>query len=54
MVRRMQIKKFTIPEERIIPITPKLKGDKFPKLLIGAPISNQSKKTLRIIPAIDN
>ena len=46
--------KLTKPEERIIPITPKLNGDMFPKLPIGAPIRNQSKKTLRIIPAKEN
>ena len=45
---------FTITEDRIIPVTPKLYGDKFPKLLIGAPTKNQSKKTLRIIPAKDD
>ena len=52
--RRIQIIKLTIPEESIIPITPKLQGDKLPKLLTGAPSKNQSKKTLKIIPAKDN
>ena len=52
--RKMQISKFTIPEDIIIPITPKLYGSKLPLLLIGAPIKNQSKKTLSIIPAKDN
>ena len=52
--RKIQITKLTIPEDIIIPITPKLKGNKFPILLIGAPSKNQSKKTLRTIPAKDN
>ena len=43
--------KLTITEDKIIPITPKLYGERFPKFLIGAPIKNQSKKTLNIIPA---
>ena len=54
VVRKIQIIKLTIPEERTIPITPKLQGDKFPKLLVGAPTRNQSKKTFSIIPAKDN
>ena len=52
--RKIHIIKLTIPEDRIIPITPKLYGNKFPTLLIGAPSKNQSKKTLSIIPAKDN
>jgi len=43
--------KFTITEDKIIPTTPKLYGERFPKFLIGAPIKNQSKKILNIIPA---
>jgi len=50
----MQIIKFTIPEDNIIPITPKLKGEIFPKFLVGAPIKNQSKKILNNIPNMDN
>ena len=46
--------KLTITEDKIIPITPKLYGERFPKFLIGAPIKNQSKKILNIIPANDN
>jgi len=52
--RKIQTIKFTITEDKIIPITPKLYGERFPKLLIGAPIKNQSKKTLNIIPANDD
>ena len=44
----------TIIEDIIIPTTPKLYGERFPKFLIGAPIKNQSKKMLNIIPANDN
>ena len=51
---RIQIIKLTIPEDKIIPITPKLYGERFPKFLIGAPIKNQSKKILNIIPANDD
>ena len=46
--------KLTITEDKIIPTTPKLYGERFPKFLIGAPIKNQSKKILNIIPANDN
>ena len=49
--RKIQTIKLTITEDKIIPITPKLYGERFPKLLIGAPIKNQSKKMLNIIPA---
>ena len=49
----MQIIKFTIPDEITRPITPKLKGKRFPELGIGAPISIQSHKKLRPIPNID-
>ena len=49
--RKIQTIKLTITEDKIIPITPKLYGERFPKLLIGAPIKNQSKKILKIIPA---
>ena len=48
---KIQIKKLTITEDKIIPTTPKLYGERFPKFLIGAPIKNQSKKILNIIPA---
>ena len=50
----MQIKKFTIIEDEIIPITPKLYGEIVPKFFIGAPIKNQSKKTFSTIPTIDS
>ncbi len=46
--------KLTVTEDKIIPTTPKLYGDRLPKFLIGAPIKNQSKKILNIIPANDN
>ena len=46
--------KFTITEDKIIPTTPKLYGERFPKLLIGAPTKNQSKKIFNIIPANDD
>ena len=49
--RKIQTIKFTITEDKIIPTTPKLYGERFPKFLIGAPIKNQSKKILNIIPA---
>ena len=52
--RKIQTIKFTITEDKIIPTTPKLYGERFPKLVIGAPIKNQSKKTFNIIPADDN
>ena len=48
---KIQIMKFTITEDKIIPTTPKLYGERFPKFLIGAPIKNQSKKMLNMIPA---
>ena len=48
---KIQTIKFTITEDKIIPTTPKLYGERFPKFLIGAPIKNQSKKILNIIPA---
>ena len=48
---KTQTIKFTITEDKIIPTTPKLYGERFPKFLIGAPIKNQSKKILNIIPA---
>ena len=49
--RKIQTIKLTITEDKIIPTTPKLYGERFPKFLIGAPIKNQSKKILNIIPA---
>ena len=48
---KTQTIKLTITEDKIIPTTPKLYGERFPKFLIGAPIKNQSKKMLSIIPA---
>ena len=48
---KIQTIKLTITEDKIIPKTPKLYGERFPKFLIGAPIKNQSKKMLNIIPA---
>ena len=44
----------TVTEDKIIPITPKLYGERFPKFLIGAPIKNQSKKIFKVIPANDD
>ena len=52
--RKIQTIKLTITEDKIIPITPTLYGERFPKLLIGAPINNQSKKIFNIIPANDD
>ena len=49
--RKIQTIKLTITEDKIIPTTPKLYGEIFPRFLIGAPIKNQSKKILSIIPA---
>ena len=46
---KIQTIKLTITEDKIIPTTPKLYGERFPKLLIGAPIKNQSKKTLLVL-----
>ena len=51
---KIQTIKFTITEDKIIPTTPKLYGERFPKLFIGAPIKNQSKKIFNIIPANDD
>ena len=51
---KIQTIKLTITEDKIIPTTPKLYGERFPKLLIGAPIKNQSKKMLKIIPPIED
>ena len=48
---KIQTIKLTITEDKIIPTPPKLEGERFPKFLIGAPIKNQSKKILNIIPA---
>ena len=47
---KIQTIKLTITEDKIIPTTPKLKGERLPKFLIGAPIKTQSKKILNIIP----
>ena len=44
--RKIQTIKLTITEDKIIPTTPKLNGERFPKFLIGAPIKNQSKKNI--------
>ena len=52
--RKIQTIKLTITEDKIIPTTPKLYGERFPKSFIGAPIKNQSKKALNMIPANDN
>ena len=52
--RKIQTIKLTITEDKIIPTTPKLYGERFPKLFIGAPIKNQSKKIFNIIPANDD
>ena len=49
----IQIIKFTIPDERTSPTTPKLKGKKLPEFLIGAPISIQSQRKFSPIPNID-
>ncbi len=46
--------KFTMTEDKIIPTTPKLYGEKFPKFLTGAPIKIQSKNIFISIPANDN
>ena len=51
---KAQIITLTITEDKIIPTIPKLYGERFPKLLIGAPIKNQSKKIFNIIPTNDN
>ena len=51
---KIQTIKLTITEDKIIPTTPKLYGERFPKLFIGAPTNNQSKKILNTIPANDN
>ena len=51
---KAQIIKLTITEDKIIPTTPKLYGERLPKFLIGAPIKNQSKKILNTIPANDD
>ena len=51
---KTQTIKLTITEDKIIPTTPKLYGERFPKFLIGAPIKNQSKKIFNIIPANDD
>ena len=48
---KTQTIKLTITEDKIIPTTPKLYGERLPKLLIGAPIRNQSKIIFNIIPA---
>ena len=50
---KKQTIKLTITEDKIIPTTPKLYGERFPKFLTGAPIKNQSKKIFNIIPAND-
>ena len=51
---KMQTIKLTMTEDKIIPSIPKLNGEIFPKFFVGAPIKNQSKKILNIIPAEDN
>ena len=52
--RKIQTIKLTITEDKIIPTTPKLYCERFPKFLIGAPIKNQSKKILNTIPASED
>ena len=51
---KMQTIKLTMTEDKIIPSIPKLNGEIFPKFFVGAPIKNQSKKALSMIPANDN
>ena len=51
---KTQTIKLTITEDKIIPTTPKLYGERFPKFLIGAPINSQSKKIFNIIPENDD
>ena len=51
---KIQTIKFTITEDKIIPTTPKLYGERYPKFLVGAPTKNQSKKIFNIIPANDD
>ena len=51
--KTIQIIKFTIPDERTRPTTPKLNGKRFPEVGVGAPIRVQSHKKLRPIPYID-
>jgi len=41
---KTQTIKLTINEDKIIPTTPKLYGERFPKFLIGAPIKTNQKK----------
>ena len=48
---KIQTIRLTITEDKIIPTTQKLYGERFPKFFIGAPIKNQSKKILNIMPA---
>ena len=52
--RKIQTIKFTITEDKIIPTTPKLYGERLPASFNGAPIKSQSKKILNIIPPQDN
>ena len=47
---KIQTIQLTITEDKIIPTTPKLYGERFPKFLIGAPIKNQSKKNVKYYP----
>ena len=51
---KIQNIQLTITEDKIIPTTPKLYGERFPKLSIGAPIKNQSKTIFNIMPANDD
>ena len=51
---KTQTIKLTTTEDKIIPTTPKLYVERFPKFLIGAPIKTQSKKMLNIIPATED
>ena len=47
---KIQTIKFTITEDKIIPTTPKLYGERFPKLFIGAPIKNPVSYTHLTLP----
>ena len=51
---KIQTIRLTITEDKIIPTTPKLYGERFPKFLIGAPIKTQSKKILNNIPTSED
>jgi len=48
---KIQTIRLTITEDKIIPTTPKLYGERLPKFLIGEPIKNQSKKNIKYYPS---